>query len=260
LGQLFTCFLERRAAEQQTGLSIALEDGGEVIPFQAAAAPTVDPRTALQAAMEAANHLLSQTERVALQPTTLPDVPEWSMLVRSQEAGLAVPFCLGNFPQMLKTVLPLLEGTPLSGLTTPIEQTVPAAGLSEWCRQMLAQTRLTEALFGAAALRLANQFEAADQQLDRVRALAPASWAGLLDNEAAALAWHRGHRTRAAKLWSNHPDQDCPVILFNRGMAALFADQPAAAAPLLARAAAALPESDPWHHLAQLYLTLTGEA
>jgi hypothetical protein len=43
---------------------------------------------------------------------------------------------------------------------------------------------------------------------------------------------------------------------FNRGMAALFTDRPAAARPLLKAAIAQLPESSAWHHLGRLYLTL----
>jgi hypothetical protein len=45
-------------------------------------------------------------------------------------------------------------------------------------------------------------------------------------------------------------------VLFNRGMAALFLGQTEAAQEALRQAAAGLPETSAWHHLARLYLTL----
>ena len=45
-------------------------------------------------------------------------------------------------------------------------------------------------------------------------------------------------------------------MLFNRGMAALFAGDNAAAREALRKAVAKLPESSGWHHLGRLYLAL----
>jgi uncharacterized protein HemY len=45
-------------------------------------------------------------------------------------------------------------------------------------------------------------------------------------------------------------------VLFNRGMAALFVKDVAAAKQHLNAAIAQLPASSAWHHLGRLYLTL----
>jgi hypothetical protein len=47
-------------------------------------------------------------------------------------------------------------------------------------------------------------------------------------------------------------------VLFNRGVAALFADQPREAGNLLMQAVNVLPEKSGWHHLARFYLIVAG--
>jgi hypothetical protein len=68
------------------------------------------------------------------------------------------------------------------------------------------------------------------------------------------LAWHRGQAEKAHALWQQCADS--AVVLFNRGMAALFLDRPPEASEDLSKAVALLPESSAWHHLGQLYRTL----
>ena len=125
---------------------------------------------------------------------------------------------------------------------------------------MLAKGRMVEALFAAAALRVAKQLDAAAELLAKIEASWTDAPAGMLLNERAALAWHRGQVEEAREIWAKHPNQSSPAVLFNRGMAALFADRPREAAALLMKALTGLPEKSAWHHLARLYLVTAGNA
>lgn len=260
LSQLLTQFIRRRAADQAGTRADLLTPVEEVVPFQAAAVHPVDPTVAFQEGVAVASYLLDgqKAMRVHWQSVQLP--PEWPTLVRSQEPLVAVPWCLGNFPQLVRDVTPLLTGTRLSELRPRTERPVPVTGLVEWADQMVAQAQFAEALLGAAALRLAHQFDSVALVLEETGKILPAQWQGLLANEQAALAWQQGDSRKAAQLWGQHPQADSPVLLFNRGMAALFTDKATEAVPLLTRVADALPEHSAWHHLARLYLTAAQSA
>ncbi len=106
-------------------------------------------------------------------------------------------------------------------------------------------------LLAAGVLRLAHQF---DEAADLLRRKPPSEWQAAHANEEAALAWHRGRAEEAAALWRRQPES--VPVLFNRGMAALFLGDAATARTSLDQAAAALPETGAWHHLARLYLAL----
>lgn len=259
LGQLLEQFLKNRLASAEGGLLSEVE-AGEVTPYQAVAIHLVEPRTALQEAVEAADYLLATEQASGFRLPAMKIPPDWATLVRSQDSSVAVPFCLGNFPQMVRDVTPLLAGVSATELRLSAGRPIEVVGVSEWGRKMLGKSRFAEAVFAAAALRLANQYDAASELLEEIRRTAPAEYGSVLLNEEAALAWHQGELEEAGRLWAKHPGQQSPAILFNRGLAALFAGGSAEAAPLLTRAADALPESSAWHHLARLYATLAESA
>lgn len=248
LGQLLTKFLQRRGIEQP-----AVEATGEVVPFQAIAVLPVDPTTAFHEAVATAGYFLKQTAAASFEEMKSPS--DWVALVRNQESTVAVPMCLGNFPQLLRDVGPLLSDRPRSELRSKGSASVTLPGLAEWGQKMAAKSRWAEALLAAGALRLAGQLDAASDLLLAVREAAPTSWQNLILNEQAALAWQRGEFGQAKQMWDSHPAADNPVVLFNRGLAALFMDRPDEAAALLTRAADALPEDSSWHHLARMYVT-----
>jgi hypothetical protein len=167
------------------------------------------------------------------------------VLVSQQEPAVALAFCLGNFPQLVRNLHILLSGEPAALREGPAHA-VAAPGLLEWPRKVEGDP---QRLLAAGVLRLARQFDAADALL-----AAPApGWEALHANEQAALAWHRGQGERALELWQQQPDS--APVLFNRGMARLFLGQPDAAIDL-GRAVTMLPETSAWHHLGQLYLAL----
>jgi hypothetical protein len=176
-----------------------------------------------------------------------PVPPDWPALVTNQEPATALAFCLGNTPQLVRNLQPLLSGAltpprPVSSRATE----VPAAG--EWAAGV---RDYPLALLGAAVFRLGGTFDHAAELLRRE---APPHWQAVRANEEAALAWHGGRSDEAVALWAR---QDATVpVLFNRGMAALTLGDPTAARAALNPAVAALPETSPWHHLGRLYLAL----
>jgi len=256
LAQLFREFLNRRLAAQQLGTAEWDAQAGEVVPHQAAAALAVDPRTALAEGLQAAKLLLAAEDAKGFSPNAFRSLPDWGLLVRAKENTLGVAFALGNFPQMLQTIQPLLEPGDLIVKDAGSRRPIPACGLAEWAEKQLAKQNWAGCAFAAAASRLAGDFAAAQTLLAKARTAAPASADHFLRNEEAALAWHAGEYDRAAQLWAAHPRQDALPVLFNRGLSALFAGQNEQAAAFFNQALEHLPDDDAWRHLAQLYVLL----
>ncbi len=94
LSALFTEYLQGQAAAQAQGLGFAAPVG-EVEPYESAPVQPVDPRQAWSDALAAADHFPG-----AKAAWTPPD--DWPTVVAGQESAVAVAFCLGNFPQMVR--------------------------------------------------------------------------------------------------------------------------------------------------------------
>jgi hypothetical protein len=174
--------------------------------------------------------------------------PEWPALVSSQEPAVALAFCLGNFPQMVRNLQPLLSGAPVA-LRQPAPRPLAAPALLDWA----SARRGPEALLAAGVLRLARHFDEADGLLRRAGDL-PAEWQPVRANEEAALAWHRGRAEEALALWQAQPAG--VAVHFNRGMASLFLGRSTEARAALEAAVGQLPDTSAWHHLGHLYLAL----
>jgi hypothetical protein len=242
LAELFTQYLSRQIDAHASGLGYA-EPTGDAVPHEAIPVQPVDPRLAWNDALVAAQTLGSG----AAVPWAVP--PEWPALVAQQEPAVALAFCLGNYPQQVRNLHPLLTREPAALRVGP-SSPLALPGLEQW---VAAATDAPQRLLAAAVLRLARHFDRAEQLL---ASPVPPEWQATQANEIAALAWHRGQAERAYELWQRC--EDSAVVLFNRGMAALFLGRPAEASEALSRAVALLPESGAWHHLGQLYLTLAG--
>jgi tetratricopeptide (TPR) repeat protein len=241
LSDLFTQYLRQQAAAQAEGLGYA-EPSEEVLPYDATPVQPIDPRLAWEDALAALGHLAAGPVPALAVP------PEWPNLVAAQEPAVAVPFCLGNYPQMVRHLHALLTGEPVAlRVSPPRPATAPA--LAAWGRRTHAAP---QSLLAAAVLRLAGQFDEAAAVL--AAADVPAAWQALRDNEAAALAWHRGQAEEALRLWQAQPDS--VPVLFNRGLAALFLGRTEEATTALTAAVSRVPETSAWHHLGQLYLAL----
>jgi tetratricopeptide (TPR) repeat protein len=239
LDELFTRYLQRQAIAQAEGLGFA-PPTDEVVPHEAVPAQPVDPRQAWEDAVTVLPYLDVATHPLAV-------LPDWPTLVAAQEPAVAVAFCLGNYPQLVRHLHPLLGDLPAVRATP--SSPLPCSALEEWGRRARSGE---QAVVAAAALRLAGHFDQAEELLRS--ASVPAFWGPVRANEEAALSWHRGQAEEALARWQSQEER-IPV-LFNRGMAALFLDRPDEAAAALGRAVEQLPETSAWHHLGQLYLAL----
>lgn len=242
LSALFAEYLQGRTAAHAQGLGFAALSG-EVEPYESVPVQPVDPQQAWTDALAAADHFPG-----AKATWTAP--ADWPTLVAGSEPAVALPFCLGNYPQMVRDLHPLLAGGDLTALRTGPTRTAAAPGLIEWTRTY---GEGAQTLLAAGVSRVAGQFDAAADLLRRWQP--SAKWQAVHANEEAALAWHRGQAEEAAALWQNQPES--APVLFNRGMAALFLGDASAAHEALTRATTALPETGAWHHLGRLYLALS---
>ncbi len=248
LADLLACYLERQASAHADGLA-APEAAGEVVPFEAAPVQPVDARSAWDEAGRVLPLYLAGAD-----PKALPVPPDWPGLVAGHEPAVALAFCLGNFPQLVRNVHPLLHAADLAKLRPQPGRPPAAPGLKEWATRVAGTNQFPQTLLALGALRLARQFDDAGELLTAHAAAVPAEWRAGWANEAAALAWHRGRAEEAFAQWQAQADS--VPVLFNRGMAALFLDRPAQARSWLTAAVAQLPEAGAWHHLGRLYLTL----
>ena len=135
-----------------------------------------------------------------------------------------------------------------------VSRPTAASELTPWVEQVALKNRFPQMLLALGTLRLAKNFEAAEQFVSANDASVPAEWRNAWDNEKAALAWHSGRHDDARKAWDTL--EPTTPVLFNRGMASLFAGDVAVAKKHLTAAVAQLPASSAWHHLGRLYLTL----
>jgi hypothetical protein len=239
-------YLQRQVDAHAAGLGFR-DVAGEVLPFEVLPVQPVDPRLA----WDEATAVLSAFHRND-SIGTFQAPPDWSCFVASHEPAFALAFSAGNFPQLVRHLHPLLHAKKLSGLRpgTPAAEASPDA--VEW--PGLSQRDFPQLLITLGLLRVTRQFERAAELLRMRESEVPGKWQAAWANETAALAWHRGQVEEAEMLWQTQGPT--PAALFNRGMAALFADRPADARPLLAKAVAQLPDDGGWHHLGSLYLAL----
>jgi hypothetical protein len=249
LADLFTQYLQRQAMAQAAGFSVR-EAGAEVVPFEAVLAQPVDNRAAWLEAVAPVRYFSPKIDTHSWQ------VPaDWPSLVAQQEATTGLAFALGNFPQSVRNLNPLLHEADLAKLRPVPLTPVSASAMLTWTDQQIRKESLPQLLLVLGVLRLARQFDRADDLVKRYDAGVTKEWRGAWENEQAALSWHRGEAEKAASLWQAQADS--VPVLFNRGMAALFSNQPREARGWLNRAVVQIPEDSSWHHLGRLYLSLS---
>src|SRR5205085_599806 len=127
--------------------------------------------------------------------------PHWSTLVATHESMVAVPFCLGNFPQLVRNFhLILQRGKPEDFQLLP-GRPLEAPALGDWARQVGAKRQMPEVLFALGSLRLANHFDEAEAYVKAIEGSVAPEWRGAWENEKAALAWHQGRAEAAREAW-----------------------------------------------------------
>ncbi len=246
LSDLFARYLHGQIGVQEAGFAVA--STGDVVPFEAAPTQPADPKLAWEESLTVLSFYSFKGKARSLKAP-----PDWSALVASQEPLVAVPFCLGNFPQMVRSLQPLLHPDKLHPLKPANASPAASAELVKWAGQAVQSRQFPESLIAVAILRLAREFDRAESMLnDQLKA--PADWRAAWDNERAAFAWHRGQAKEALASWQAQAES--VPVLFNRGMACLFTHQRADARAFLQKAVEHLPEDSAWHHLGRLYLAL----
>lgn len=242
---LFRRYLRRQMTAQAEGLGFADPDG-QMVPHEAVPVQPADPKLAWEDALAVVH--LGGTD---VSPVGWEVPPEWPSLVAAQEPAFALAFCIGNFPQMVRNVQPLLGGGDLTVLRQSSNRPVAVPPtLLQWASKAHDYPQI---FLAAGVLRLARRFDEADTLL-KSRENAPAACQALHANEAAALLWHRGQAEEAFALWQTQ--KPIVPVLFNRGMAALFLGRASEARTALAEAVSQLPDTSAWHHLGHLYLAL----
>ncbi len=248
LPELMARYLNQQAGAHAAGLA-AFDPSGEVVPFEAGPVQPVDPRPAWE---EAVAVLPLEHKKSSGQALAAP--PHWPNLVAAHEPVVALAFCVGNYPQLLRNLHMVLHKANLTELRPQGGRPLPVPALLEWAKEVAANKQFPHMLLAVGALRLAKHFDEAADYLRTHEKSAPAQWRAAWANEKAALAWHRGQAEEALSQWQA---QEATVpVLFNRGMAALFLGKTADARAALTEAVAQLPEAGGWHHLGRLYLTL----
>jgi hypothetical protein len=248
LADLMAQYLRRQVSAQEAGWAGG-DVGAEVVPYEAVPVQPVDVRVAWEEALTALE--LSYPEADLSTPEA---PPEWASLVNGQEPLMGLAFCTGNFPQAVRNLHGLLQATDLKDLRPRAARPASAPVVVSWAEEVRQTFQFPATLVAIGALRLAKQFSLADEFLATDERQVPAGWRGAWANERAALAWHRGHAEEAIRLWQSQAET--VPVLFNRGMAALFSDQPQEARAALSRAVAEMPADSSWHHLGKLYLAL----
>jgi hypothetical protein len=243
LDELFRNYLTRQTAAHSEGLGFA-EVGGEVVPHEAVPLQPVDPQQAWKDALAAATQLAGPARAQWQLP------PEWPTLVATQEPAIDLAFCVGNFPQLVRMLQPLLMLGGGVRPTVAAGRPLALPAITDWA--MAART-YPEVLLGVGVLRLTRHYDEAHELLKQGGS-APTPWKALRDNEEAALLWHQGRHEDALNSWQGQPEST--PVLFNRGMAALFCGDFKLAVESMGRAVLELPEANAWHHLGHMYLAL----
>ena len=162
-----------------------------------------------------------------------PKMPaDWGTFTRQAADANFLPMAIGHFPQQVRDVSALL-------LKKSNSQPSETHG---WTA--------SDPLLAAASERVAGRYEDSERLLNKVEGVSET----LLANERAVLAWAKGDRSTAERIWNALPE--CGPVCFNRGIAALAAGRNAEAATAFDEAAKFLPEASGWHHLANLYRVL----
>jgi hypothetical protein len=245
VAEMLQNYLKRQAALVDDPLA---DLSGGVVPFDSSALPPVDVRRAWEEGLSAARFLAPNSSLKFAMP------PDWPALVSVYDSTGAWTFALGNSPQFVRNIQPMLRGEELSSLRPGKARTVPAPALMDWVAKVECEPPGSNIVLALSCLRLGRHFERALQLVDRCDRDIPNALQQLWSNEVAALAWHAGNADKALEHWQT---QAASVpIHFNRGMALLFTGHPVEARPSLAQAVAGIAEDDAWHHLACLYLAL----
>ena len=250
LSELFLNFLNRPVNAESLHAEVAAL--GKVEPHEVAVGFRAEPRMAWQEGMEAITSQIPAAQVATASPS------EWAGMVVRHSSLPALPFAVGNYPQRVRDLTILVQAKDLGKLRPHGEQTElhsAPGSIRSWVAKQMQKGDTAVGLAAVGVLRAAQDFDLASEYLQTLIKHAKPEWEAVLANEEATILWHRGKAEEAFARWNALPETS--VILFNRGMAALFLDRPAVAHESLTKAVKGFADSSAWHHLASLYLAVS---
>ena len=171
--------------------------------------------------------------------------PEWAAFAAAGGAIAAVPLAAGGFPQRVSDPSALFAGKS----ATAAEPQPGFAALRQWVAASVGSGSAARLLLAAGVAATLGDHLTANAMLTAADPLCAGSARSAWENQRAAVSFLAGKPADWASVTG-------PAGDFNRGLAALFGDQPAAAVAPLRSAAAKLPAGSGWAALAGLYATL----
>ncbi|HEY3787850.1 MAG TPA: tetratricopeptide repeat protein [Urbifossiella sp.] len=242
-----TDLMVRFLATRSDAASAAVEPAsGEVEPHEVAAGFRVDPRAAWTDAVAA----------IQLAADSSPIPSDWGSLVNQPSAMFAVAMAVGNFPQRVKDLHPLLARFEIRELRPSAHPaaTTGFSGLHTWLEREAKKGTSPALLLAAGLARTTGDFDRSAQLLADAKPHSLGNLQAVWENEWAALLWHRGQCEEALAAWTAMSAS--PAVHFNRGMALLFLGQSSEARAAFTQAIAVIPETSGWNALARLYQTV----
>jgi hypothetical protein len=208
-----------------------------VEPYDASPALAVDTEAAWKdVRFVAGNYGLTLSQK---------DIPqEWQEITQRRASATFVPCALGHYPQQISDWNASVEPLKKRGNLAAERQIT----LSQEAK--IRKRAQAEPLFAVSLARLAGAMDLALEILAAIKPTKDNAW--VIENEKAAIHWQAGETNAAEAIWAKLPVNT--VVLFNRGMAAAFHGDQAQATKHLESAAAGLPETSGWYHLAQMHL------
>jgi tetratricopeptide (TPR) repeat protein len=206
---------------------------------------------AWQEGMEAITCLIPDVKAAIASPS------EWAGMVVRHSSLPALPFAVANYPQRVRELSVLVQAKDWSKLRPNGEQTqkhTASGSIRSWAAKQMQKGDIQSGLAAVGILRAVQDFDLASEYLQTLAKVAKPEWKAALANEEAAILWQRGKAEEALAIWNGLPEST--VVVFNRGMAALFLGQLEVAQESLTKAVKGLAESSAWHHLASVYLAL----
>ncbi len=242
LEALMAGYVRRQTEAAALGLGLGQGEGAEVMPYEAGPVQPIEPKLAWDEGLAVLSHFGVATK--GMKPPT-----GWVNLVALADPQVAIAFCFGNYPQLVRDFHKLLQHDDLTKLRPASASPVAVPALADWADNA---TGFPQSIFALAAYRLAKNF---DRAARLQKAEVPAEWQATWDNELASLAWHQGRAEDAIAMWRTQ-EPTLPVR-FNLAMANLFTGRGKSAKADLEAVMDDLPENTAWHHLARLYHTLS---
>src|SRR5205085_7663093 len=133
---------------------LAAVERGEVEPYEAVPVQAVDPRHAWDEATAVLVEFGGQV-KAGKAPA------DWPQLVAAQPSHAGLAFAAGNYPQLVRDLVPLYRAESLAGLPLADGPAVSGTRVDTWAEAAARAGSFPQVLMALGVLRLARQWDAA---------------------------------------------------------------------------------------------------